>query len=459
MENESKRTVAVIGAGLVGLMQVLVLLEHNFRVLIFESRKDPELQSKDESSRSINLTISRRGVDALKRHGLENEAMNCVVPVKGRLIHKANSLPEEMLYGNGEQFIYSIKRSKLHSILLQKVRTIIKDESQGANKAKVEIFFSQKLKNIKKIYESGSKRFALSFAMEEGEYDTIVDYVCGCDGINSVVRKNMTEVGCREDPIAHRYIELLLPANSDGGWPLDGEHLHIWPQGEFMLLALPNTNKSFTLTLFMPESMLPEKNEAERFFNTYFPDVVALVTSGKPLHKQFLDNEPGKLRTVRCRKHYDSDGIVLLGDAAHAILPFYGQGLNAGFEDCMLFSKELDNHGNDFCKAAETYSQFRYKDTDAIADLSEENYIEMRSGVKNPLLKYKKQADSYLHCFFPKCYKPLYSMIVFDNVPYSKAQKIAKRQSNCLILTGLLVFIMIIIFVACTIAIAIITND
>jgi len=458
MANKSK-IVAVIGAGLVGLMQALMLLEHNFRVLIFERRKDPELQFNDESSRSINLTISKRGIGALKRHSLENEALKFAVPVKGRLIHKINSPPKEMLYGNGEQFIYSIKRSKLHNILLQKVRDIIKDANEGENNAEVEIFFSQKLKRIKKVYESGSKRFVLSMDTKEGEYDIVVDYVCGCDGVASVVRENMPEVSCCTEYIEHRYIELLLPANSDGEWPLDGEHLHIWPQGDFMLLALPNVNKSFTLTLFMPQNMLPKENEAERFFNTCFPDVVALVNSGKQLHEQFLDSikEPGRLRTIRCREHYSSDGIVLLGDAAHAILPFYGQGMNAGFEDCTIFSKELDSHGNDFCKAAEAYSQFRYKDTDAIAQLSEENYIEMRSGVKNPLLKYKKQVDSYLHHFFPTCYKPLYGMIAFDDIPYSKAQKIAKRQNNCLIFLGLLaIFIFIFTFVACIITIAVV---
>lgn len=415
--------VVVVGGGLVGSLQAIFLAKYGHRVRLYESRDDIRT-NKHVGGRSINLALSVRGREALKAVGLEDIVMKKAIKMRGRMIHSTDGKEYSLAYGVGDQCIYSVDRRALNVLLL--------NEAEKCDN--VELHFSHKLVrvNFAKNDETKSK---LIFSKGQNDESVIADFCFGCDGAYSALRRQMDRQGglnYSQEYIPHGYKELTMPANPiTNDYAMEPHHLHIWPRKEFMLIALPNPDKSFTLTLFMPRKIFAGIKDADdilQFFEEHFADVILKIGQEK-LVKDFLTNETGKLVSVKCWPHYIEEGALLLGDSAHAMVPFYGQGMNAGFEDCLVFSELLQQSG-DLHEAAKLYSEERYKDSYAICDLAMYNYLEMRSHVISPMFLVRRQLDRFLHFLFPHYYIPLYTMVSFSRIRYSKVVERAAKQDK-----------------------------
>ena len=415
--------VVVIGGGLVGSLQAIFLAKHGHRVRLYEAREDIRT-NKEIGGRSINLALSVRGREALKEVGLQVVVMEKAIPMFGRMVHSIDGKQYPLMYGMGEQCIYSVDRRALNVLLL--------DEAEKRDN--IELHFTHKLVRVQFSKDKISKSKVL-FSKGQSENLVQTDFCFGCDGVYSVLRRQMDRqsgLDYSQQYIPHGYKELTIPADPNtNDYALEKNYLHIWPRQEFMLIALPNPNQSFTVTLFMPGEIFASIKNADdilQFFQEHFPDLIPKIGRER-LIKDFLTNETGKLMTLKCYPHYIEEGALLLGDAAHAMVPFYGQGMNAGFEDCLVFSELLQQNG-DLHKAARLYSEERYKDSCAICDLAMYNYIEMRSHVSNPVFLLRRQFDRFLHWLFPHHFIPLYSMVAFTRIPYSKVVERAAKQDK-----------------------------
>ena len=335
------------------------------------------------------------------------------------MIHEACGATHSMAYGDSNQCFYSINRHALNELLLREVEKC----------KNVELMFSHKLVRI----DFPLKKFTVSNA-EGKEISSKADFVFGCDGAFSMVRKQMDHysgLDYSQTYIEHAYKELTIPAHNDD-YAMEPNYLHIWPRHEFMLLALPNPDCSFTVTLFMPKNMfaaIKDKDDLLRFFQQHFPDVIPMIGQQK-LVEDYFKNILGKLLSVKCYPYYIEEGAVLLGDAAHAMVPFYGQGMNTGFEDCLVFSQLLKQHNGDLNKAANQYSMDRHKDAYAICDLALDNYVVIRSQVSSKLFRLRRRLDHWLYWLFPRHFIPLYSMVAFSRIPYNTAKEQAAMQDR-----------------------------
>lgn len=416
--SESSLSVAVVGGGLVGSLHAIYLAQNGNRVRLYEARDDMRL-NKHIGGRSINLALSLRGQEALRAVGLEDVVLDKAIPMYGRMIHQPSGDTYSLAYGVGNQCLYSVSRRHLNELLLDEVEKY----------KNVKLIFSHKLVRVDFAY----KRLILSNA--EGEQvSSKVDFCFGCDGAFSTVRRQMDRhsgLNYSQDYTQHAYKELIIPPNKNGEYAMKPNYLHIWPRQEFMLIALPNPDQSFTATLFMPKTRfaaINDQDELLRFFQHHFPDVIPRIGQQR-LVEDYFKNVVGKFVSVKCHPHY-TEGALLLGDAAHAMVPFYGQGMNAGFEDCLVFSELLKKHGGDLDKAASQYSTERYKDSHAICDLALYNYIEMRSHVSSRLFLLRRRLDRLLFWLFPRYFIPLYSMVTFSRIPYSTVIEQAARQDR-----------------------------
>ncbi len=402
---DSERIV-VAGAGLVGALAALLLAQRGQRVVVVERRSDP-LKHGWAGGRSINLAISTRGLTALARVGLREKALAEAVRMPGRQIHPVSGGELFQAYGTeAHHCIHSISRGRLNEILLQKLSTF----------STVEIFYDTPIENL----------------------DVKGDFILGCDGGGSIVRRRLVEKGeisSTEAILEYGYKELSVPAGAGGKWQMTKEALHIWPRGKFMLIALPNLDGSFTLTLFLPydgaESFATLKTDEQiaGFFKKYFPDVAALIPD--PV-AEFKSNPTGQMGTIRCNR-WDSTGLrtLLLGDAAHAIVPFFGQGMNCGFEDC-AFLDELLEKGSDWPAIAREVSNVRKPNSDAIATMALENFIEMRDFVGDPKFLLQKEVEKKLEKTFPGKYRSRYEMVSFSRIPYRVAYEAGEKQKRLL---------------------------
>jgi len=414
--------VVVIGGGLVGSLQAVFLAKHGYRVRLYEARGD--IRTNDQiGGRSINLALSERGQEALRAVGLKEIVMEKAVPMYGRMIHSIDGKQYSLAYGVDGQCIYSVDRRALNMLLL--------DKAENCNN--VELHFSHKLSRVHFSNKDGRKNTVVLSKSKNEEKVVDADFCFGCDGAYSAVRRQMDRqsgLNYNQEYIPHDYKELTIPADpKTGKYALDKNHLHIWPRHEFMLIALPNLDQSFTVTLFMPREIfagIKNSGNIVQFFKQHFPDVIPVIGQER-LIKDFLTNETGKLVSLKCWPHYIEEGSLILGDAAHAMVPFYGQGMNAGFEDCLVFSELLQQNG-DLHKAGRLYSEIRYKDSYAICDLAMYNYIEMRSHVNSPVFRLRRRLDRFLHWLFPRDYVPLYTMVSFTRIPYSKVVERAAKQ-------------------------------
>ena len=414
-----KKNVAVVGAGLVGSLHAILLAKKGMEVDVFERR--PDLRKAEViGGRSINLSLSNRGFKALEKAGIADEIRSIAIPMYGRKMHDLEGNLTFQPYGKDGQAIYSVSRG----VLNQKLMNLADDYEN------IHYRFNHKCLDID--LDKNTLHFEDTESRKELEYT--YDHIFGTDGAFSSVRGRLQKTpmfNYSQDYLSHGYKELVIPANEDGTHRIDKNCLHIWPRGKFMLIALPNLDGSFTVTLFFPMKgetsfeSIETKEDVMHFFNETFPDAVPLMPT---LEDDYFDNPTSTLVTVRCSPWNYEDKVLLMGDAAHAIVPFYGQGMNSGFEDCSVFSEMFDQEPNDMEKLFEDFGTQRIPDANGIADLALYNYIEMRdlSGDKNFLLRKKiERKFSDLH---PDKWMPLYSQVTFSHIRYSEAMKAGDRQ-------------------------------
>ncbi len=422
--NGELREVAVIGGGLVGALQALLLSKRGFKVHLYEKRKDIRKMEQVEG-RSINLALSIRGRAALKEVGLEGVVLNEALPMHSRMIHPLSGKLSAQPYGVKGQCIYSVDRQKLNELLL----------SHAEKDPNVSLHFHHQLVRadlVKKKLTFLETELSKEDKEESVEVEVDRDFIFGCDGAFSSVRRQMMRWGrmnYNQEYIEHGYKELTMPP-ANGKFAMDENCLHIWPRGEFMMIALPNQDQSFTLTLFMPFTIFQSIDTEEdllAFFMKHFEDTVSMIGVNR-LVRDFFKNPTGSVISVKCTPHFMADSTLILGDASHAVVPFYGQGMNAGFEDCLIFYELLATTNNDLVRAANEYSKSHWCDCQAIANLSMYNYLEMRSLVNSRFFLFRKYLDNALHWLFPQTFIPLYTMVAFTRIPYSEAVRRSRRQ-------------------------------
>lgn len=405
--------ISVLGAGLVGSLLGSLIKEKGFSVDVYEMRTDPR-SSEVKGGRSINLALSHRGIRALQLAGVYDQIKNELIPMKGRRMHDLNGELYTQPYGKEHEFINSVSRNGLNQLLISHA------ENRGVN-----FHFDHKCTDI------NLDETVISFTNGKSVRSNVL---LGADGAYSMLRQKMEHkdrFNFQQHYIEHGYKELRMEPRN-GTFAMEPNFLHIWPRGNFMLIALPNPDCSFTCTLFFPfeghlsfES-LREPNDVEGFFKHYFPDVIDLIPD---YLEQFQQNAASSLVTIRTSP-WCYNNSLLIGDAGHAIVPFYGQGMNAGFEDCRLFMEWGEELGFDWNKLLVHFSKHRKADADAIADLALNNFIEMRDHVADERFLNIKKVEARLQKAYPDIWLPLYSMVTFSDMPYSQAYKIGKLQKE-----------------------------
>lgn len=409
-------TISIVGAGLVGSLLSIYLARRGYQVSVFERRFDMRTNFLG-GGRSINLALSNRGIRALEEVGLADEMKKHSVPMKGRLMHDLQGKLTYQPYGTAGQYINSISRSGLNMFLMNE-----------AEKRGVKFFFEYRCMDV------NLEKTELTFQNQHDIRHHQSDLIIGADGAYSAIRAAL-QVSDRfeysQHYIEHGYKELRIPPGDQGEFLLEKEALHIWPRESYMLIALPNPDATFTVTLFFPFEgdqsfdKLKSNEDITAFFQKTFPDALALMPS---LLEDFRDNPTASLVTIRCNP-WVKKSTMLIGDAAHGIVPFYGQGMNAGFEDCAVLNRLLDTYGDDWQKVAPEYQRLRKADSDAIAQLALDNFVEMRDLVADPDFLLRKKIESRLHELYPKEWIPLYSMVAFhDEIRYSDAMEMGRRQ-------------------------------
>ena len=435
-----KPVFTILGAGLAGPLLAVYLGCRGYPVHLLEMRSDPR-QSGGAAGRSINLALSLRGLYALERVGLADAAQTLSIPMRGRMMHAVSGATTVQPYSatRGEH-LNSISRSRLNLLLLETALAC----------PGVQVTFDAKCTDCD--VETGRLELTDSSGMSRTMQTEIL---VGADGAFSKVRSaflRRARFDFRQEYLEYGYKELTLPPTPDGGFALEVEALHIWPRHTYMMIALPNTDATFTCTLFWPYEGQPSfasirtPEEILRFFNETFPDVVPLMPD---LVSEFQNHPVGSLVTVRCQPWHDGGRVVLIGDAAHAVVPFYGQGMNASFEDCAVLAECIDRHAPHWERAFEEFERLRKPNTDALAELAVDNFVEMRDKVGSRGFLWRKRGERWLHRLFPRWYVPLYSMITFSRIPYARARRRARIQDRVVVLAlGILVLAIVVGFVA-----------
>ncbi len=413
--------VTIVGGGLVGCLLAILLQKRGYRVQIFEQRSDPRQQGA-AGGRSINLIVTSRGIHGLEQAGIAESVLKICVPVFGRQVHLKSGSGLFQPYGRQGECNYSVSRSQLNALLLTQA------EASGA-----EVFFDSQLESVD--FKSAEAIFCQGTERRVQKYEQLF----GADGAGSRVRAAIEaaapqECVVRTEWLEADYKEMLLPSLG-GQYQLDKKALHIWPRGSHMMMALANLDGSFTITLYLPRqagrwsfSSVNTPAAVGELFSTEFPDAVSLV----PDHvQQFMAHPQGALGTVRCSKWIFGGKVALIGDAAHAIVPFFGQGMNCGFEDCTVLMHLLDQ-GMNWEDALASFDAERRQDANAIADMAVENWIEMRDKVADPAFQLRKKVEARLEEALPGLYRSRYGMVVYTRVPYSKAQAVGRVQDQVL---------------------------
>ncbi|KOS07533.1 kynurenine 3-monooxygenase [Flavobacterium akiainvivens] len=409
--------IAVAGAGLVGSLLAIYLKRAGHTVHVFD--RSPDIRNVNFSGRSINLALSQRGWRALDEVGLGDEIRNIAIPMDKRAIHMADNSLNYQYYGKDGESIYSLSRGGLNRKMVSLA------EAEG-----VEFFFETRIWDVNlqtaTLYTGETERGAWS----ELQYDMVF----GADGAFSRIRHRMQRQNMfnySQNFLNTGYKELNIPANADGTHKLDTNSFHIWPRGAFMLIAMPNVDGSFTCTLFMPfegensfES-LKDKQTLEAFFAQHFPSTQDVIPN---LVEDFFKNPTSSLVTMKCYPWVFEDKVALIGDACHAIVPFYGHGMNAGFEDITILSQMMEQYGNDWATILSEYQKSRKPNADAIAELSYRNFMEMSVDTANPDFHLRKKIEKWFSERHPDKWLPLYSRVTFSHRPYAEALAIGDRQ-------------------------------
>ncbi len=405
-----------------GSLWALFMAKRGYKVDVFERRSDMRKLNLG-GGRSINLALSDRGLKALKAVGLESKIADMAIPMHGRLIHMAdNTIGGLQPYGEQGQYINSISRGGLNELLM----------TEAEKHEHVTFHFDTRSLDI----DRDKNEVLLENTETQDQFTTQSDVIFATDGAFSAVRGSMVKTDRFEYSqhyLPHGYKELSIPAAEDGGFLLEPNALHIWPRKSFMLIALPNLDGSFTLTLFLAYEgetsfeHLKTKAQVKAFFEEHFADVVPLMPN---LVEEFFSNPTPSLVTTKCFPWVYGNKIALMGDAAHAIVPFYGQGMNSGFEDCTVLDELATQLKEDWPAVLNAYQDSRKPNADGIAELAVRNFIEMRDLVADPYFQLQKQVEKHLHRRHPERYVPLYTMVTFSDLPYAEALRRAQVHDN-----------------------------
>lgn len=410
--------IAIAGSGLVGALQSIYLKKRGFEVSLYERRPDMR-SNRISAGRSINLALSDRGFKGLAGVGIDEEVRQISIPMYRRVMHDKEGKLSFQPYGKDGQAIYSVSRGGLNCKLMDLA------EAQGVN-----IHFNHRCTAVN--LEEGSA----VFESDHGSVEVKPEFLIGADGAYSEVRNEMEKrpwFNYSQYYIDYAYKELSIPPAEDGTHQLEKNALHIWPRKDFMLIALPNLDGSFTCTLFFPKSgplsfdSLDSLDKAEAFFQEQFADALALMPH---FREEYSSNPAAAMVIVKCFPWTWGDKVMLIGDAAHAIVPFYGQGMNCGFEDCSVFDELLVNHEGSWRELMLKYEKARKANGDAIAELALRNFIEMRDKVADPGFLLQKKIEARFSERHPDKWIPLYSMVTFSHIPYHEALMNGDRQEG-----------------------------
>jgi len=423
--------ITIIGAGLAGSLLSIYLAKRGFDVDVYERRPDMRIHEIG-GGRSINLALSMRGIHALKEVGLYEEIKRIAIPMYGRMIHSVDGSTSLQRYGKDDsEYINAVSRAELNKKLMD---------------------LAEEYGNVKFHFESRclgmdfNNGVSLYHNENDGKGFTVKSGVTiATDGVASPVRMEMLKLprfDFAQDYENYGYKELTIPPGENGAFLMEKNALHIWPRGSFMLIALPNLDGSYTCTLFLAYDgehggdnsfeRLDNEEKINTFFSKYFPDAAKLMPE---FAKEFFGNPTGNLITIKCYPWCVGGKSALLGDSAHAIVPFFGQGMNAAFEDCSYLNVLIEKHTGDWDKIFDEYQKIRKPNADAIADLAQENFVEMRDLVAQPRFLLKKKIESELYRRFPQKFMPKYSMVTFHRIPYREALERGRIQER--ILNGL----------------------
>lgn len=423
-----KNKITIAGAGLAGSLLSVYLAKKGFEVNVYERRPDMRKENAG-AGKSINLALSTRGIHALKEVGLYDEIKKISIPMYGRMIHSQDGHLMFQRYGKDDtEYINAVSRAELNNSLMNlaekndKVNIFFNERCTGVDFKNAELFLHNEITGV----DSGVRS----------------EVVIATDGATSAVRMEMLKIprfNFSQEYENYGYKELTIPAGTGNSFLMEKNSLHIWPRGSFMLIALPNLDGSFTCTLFIAYDMnlagensleyLDSKEKVHKFFEEMFPDAVELMPD---MAEQYMTNPTGTLMTVKCHPWIAENKVALLGDACHAIVPFFGQGMNAAFEDCTCLSDCIDKYKGDWEKIFSEYEFLRKENSDAIADLARENFVEMRDLVADERFQLKKKIESHLFKLFPDKFIPKYSMVTFYRIPYATALKRGKIQEEIL---------------------------
>ncbi|WP_224483569.1 FAD-dependent oxidoreductase [Robertkochia aurantiaca] len=416
---QQPKKIAITGSGLVGSLLAIYLMKRGHQVDVYDRR--PDIRGTEFSGRSINLAMSIRGWAALENVGIEEEIRKLAIPMHKRTIHVLDEPVFDQYYGKDGEAIYSISRGVLNKKMIDLA------EEAGAR-----FIFDTKVWDVK-LPEA-------TLFTGESENETWTphqyDVVFGADGAFSRIRHKMQRrsmFNYSQHFLESGYKELTIPANADGSHKLDKHSLHIWPRGNFMLIALPNLDGSFTCTLFLPFEgdysfeALQTREQVETFFSNFFPDVIDDISN---LVRDFFKNPTSSLVTIKCYPWTYWDKVALVGDSAHAIVPFFGQGMNAGFEDIAALNELMNIHNDDWETIFQEYQKKRKPNADAIAELSYRNFVEMSSQTANAEFHLRKKIEKWFADKHPDKWQPLYSRVTFTTDPYAEALKEGDRQQR-----------------------------
>ncbi len=411
MQADKTKKITIAGAGLAGALLATLLARKGWQVEVFEKRPDPRLKGY-EGGRSINLALAERGLHALREAGLNDLVMQQAVMMRGRMVHMKNGDTQLQRYGKDDsEVIWSVHRGALNITLLNAA------EAAGAS-----ILFNHRIDNI----DFDKKSIHLINDVDRRASALDFDVLIGADGAGSGVRtalKQQNYLTERFESLGHSYKELEIPPSASGAFQIEANALHIWPRGGYMCIALPNTEKTFTVTLFLPNEgdpsfeTLPDVAAARKFFEDDFADALPLMPN---FDEDFINNPTSALSTLYCDNWHLDSRVVLLGDAAHAMVPFHGQGMNCAFEDCLALVHHIEQAEN-FEHAFEQFEEERKPNALAIQTMALENYVEMRDRVDDPDFLLQRQLERLLADRHPGVFIPRYAMVSFSRVPYRVA--------------------------------------
>ncbi len=416
-----EKKVTLVGAGLIGSLLSIYLAKRGYKVAVYERRPDMR-KATAYAGKSINLALSDRGWRGLEGVGIAEDIKKIAIPMYGRQIHNKNGTQVYQPYGKDNQAIYSVSRAEINMKLMDLAET----------NQNIKFHFDERCMNLNR------QSLEAEFENNNSKANTKVksDLLFGSDGAFAASRLSMQLQSDRFEYNQHYidcgYKELIIPPGEDGTFKLEKNALHIWPRGSFMMIALPNPDGNFTCTLFLPFegeksfAQLKTRAQVKAFFDEEFSDAVPLMPA---LLDDFEHNPTSALVTVKCYPWTFDDKIALIGDAAHAIVPFYGQGMNCGFEDCVVLNELIDKHKENWPAILQEYQVLRKPDGDAIADLAIANFVEMRDKTADPKFLLQKKIEAKFSAKYPDKWIPLYSMVTYSpHIRYSEALHNGQKQ-------------------------------